>query len=441
MRRATAEALQALCGAGILAVEAEHELRQCDRSAAPRAVAADPDRRGASQHGAFPEADAATLVRCVGAVDFAHLDADITAATARVASTGTGACRAPATRAGRNAERQEKNPNECRTRRKRPRFHLADRRQRHGEPRRARRQKSRSLLLSEGRHLGLHRRGLRLSRTFPGLQRNRSPSSSAISKDSVASHDKFKKKHGLPFILASDVERRGLREVRHLGREEHVRAQIHGHRPRHLSDRRVGDRTRRLAQGQGAGPCRRSAEGGARPLTVRNPYCRRRRDPRRRRPVGEGSREPRAGGSLGRRGAGDRQCRAAAAARPAGSARCCARRARCRSAAPLARGPGGSRCSMRSPTLSSTRSIWPGTWLRALPSRACRAASSTIGSGSPPRRPPISSYWPRGLPISVRNMAICRPMTGFGKRRRRPPTTCWRGSPLCRLFLKRAGST
>ena len=26
-----------------------------------------------------------------------------------------------------------------------------------------------------------------------------------ISKDSVASHDKFKKKHGLPFILASDI--------------------------------------------------------------------------------------------------------------------------------------------------------------------------------------------------------------------------------------------
>lgn len=27
-----------------------------------------------------------------------------------------------------------------------------------------------------------------------------------ISKDSVASHDKFKKKHGLPFILASDAD-------------------------------------------------------------------------------------------------------------------------------------------------------------------------------------------------------------------------------------------
>jgi len=26
-----------------------------------------------------------------------------------------------------------------------------------------------------------------------------------ISKDSVASHDKFKKKHGLPFVLASDT--------------------------------------------------------------------------------------------------------------------------------------------------------------------------------------------------------------------------------------------
>ncbi len=27
-----------------------------------------------------------------------------------------------------------------------------------------------------------------------------------VSKDSVASHDKFKKKHGLPFILAADVD-------------------------------------------------------------------------------------------------------------------------------------------------------------------------------------------------------------------------------------------
>ena len=33
---------------------------------------------------AFSEADAATLARCAGAVDFARLDADITAATGRV---------------------------------------------------------------------------------------------------------------------------------------------------------------------------------------------------------------------------------------------------------------------------------------------------------------------------------------------------------------------
>ena len=35
---------------------------------------------------AFPEPDAATLARCAGAIDFARLDADITAAAARVAS-------------------------------------------------------------------------------------------------------------------------------------------------------------------------------------------------------------------------------------------------------------------------------------------------------------------------------------------------------------------
>jgi hypothetical protein len=36
------------------------------------------------EEGAFPEADATTLARCAGAVDFARLDADITAATGRV---------------------------------------------------------------------------------------------------------------------------------------------------------------------------------------------------------------------------------------------------------------------------------------------------------------------------------------------------------------------
>src|SRR5207237_9528746 len=43
--------------------------------------------------------------------------------------------------------------------------------------------------------------------------------------------------------------------------------QIDGHRSRHLSDRRHRHRPRCVAQGQSAGPCRRSAAGGARPLT------------------------------------------------------------------------------------------------------------------------------------------------------------------------------
>ena len=39
-----------------------------------------------SQHGGFAEPDAATLARCSGAIDFARLDADITAAAARVST-------------------------------------------------------------------------------------------------------------------------------------------------------------------------------------------------------------------------------------------------------------------------------------------------------------------------------------------------------------------
>ena len=110
LRRATAEALHALGGAGILAPEAEHELR--DALALLRQVQAVLTLIGedASQQGAFPEPDAATLVRCVGAVDFAHLDADITAATARVGKWYERLIEAPAKHAGREAaERQGRN--------------------------------------------------------------------------------------------------------------------------------------------------------------------------------------------------------------------------------------------------------------------------------------------------------------------------------------------
>src|SRR5262249_2646561 len=59
---------------------------------------------------------------------------------------------------------------------------------------------------------------------------------------------------------------RRLRKIRRLGRKKHVWPQIHGHRPLDLSDRSIGDGSRGVAQGAGAGPCRRSAEGGRRPL-------------------------------------------------------------------------------------------------------------------------------------------------------------------------------
>src|SRR5579883_3640835 len=51
-----------------------------------------------------------------------------------------------------------------------------------------------------------------------------------------------------------------------MGREEHVRPQIHGDRAQHVPDRRERDNPRRLAQGQSGGPCRGGLESGPRPL-------------------------------------------------------------------------------------------------------------------------------------------------------------------------------
>jgi len=56
-------------------------------------------RDGPADEGAFSEADAATLARCAGAVDFARLDADITAATKRVSGWYRRLIEAPARRA------------------------------------------------------------------------------------------------------------------------------------------------------------------------------------------------------------------------------------------------------------------------------------------------------------------------------------------------------
>ena len=82
--RSTEQALRALGEAGALPPQAQHEL--LDALTLLRDVQALLTllRGGLSDEEAFSEADAATLARCAGAVDFARLDADITAATGRV---------------------------------------------------------------------------------------------------------------------------------------------------------------------------------------------------------------------------------------------------------------------------------------------------------------------------------------------------------------------
>ncbi len=84
LHRATVDALQALGLEGALPPAAERELSAA--AALLRHVQALLTLIGenAARDDAFPEPDAATLARCAGAVDFAQLDADITAATAHV---------------------------------------------------------------------------------------------------------------------------------------------------------------------------------------------------------------------------------------------------------------------------------------------------------------------------------------------------------------------
>ncbi len=63
----------------------------------------------------------------------------------------------------------------------------------------------RALFLSQGRHVGLHGGGLRLSRRASRLLQVKAEIV-GVSRDSVASHDKFKRKFDLPFPLASDED-------------------------------------------------------------------------------------------------------------------------------------------------------------------------------------------------------------------------------------------
>ena len=82
--RSTEQALRALGAAGVLPPQAQQEL--LDALALLRQVHALLTllRGGLSEEEALSEVDAATLARCAGGVDFARLDADITAAAGRV---------------------------------------------------------------------------------------------------------------------------------------------------------------------------------------------------------------------------------------------------------------------------------------------------------------------------------------------------------------------
>ena len=99
--RSTEQALGALGEAGVLPPQAQREL--LGALALLRHVQALLTllRDGLSREEAFSEADAATLARCAGAVDFARLDADITAAAARVRGWYRRLIQEPARRAAR----------------------------------------------------------------------------------------------------------------------------------------------------------------------------------------------------------------------------------------------------------------------------------------------------------------------------------------------------
>ncbi len=109
LKRAAGDALRALARAGLLSPQAEHELH--DALVLLRHVQAVLTLIGEDgpQANTFPEPDASTLARCAGAVDFAGLDTDITAAAARVREWYQRFVDGPAERSGtRQSNKQEK---------------------------------------------------------------------------------------------------------------------------------------------------------------------------------------------------------------------------------------------------------------------------------------------------------------------------------------------
>ena len=87
-----------------------------------------------------------------------------------------------------------------------------------------------------------------------------------VSRDEMKKHDKFIAKYDLAVPLASDADGADQRRLRDVGPEVDVRPQIYGDGARDLPDRCRRPGGQGVAQGQGAGPCRGDARGGARAL-------------------------------------------------------------------------------------------------------------------------------------------------------------------------------
>ena len=66
----------------------------------------------------------------------------------------------------------------------------------------------------------------------------------------MKSHDKFRTKYELDFSLASDESKSHARKLRRMGREEHVRAQVHGRRADNNADRSGRENRAGLAESQ-----------------------------------------------------------------------------------------------------------------------------------------------------------------------------------------------
>ena len=158
-----------------------------------------------------------------------------------------------------------------RRRRPRPRDR-PPRRDRHGPPpRRPARPLDDPLLLPEGRHARLHRRGVRV----PRRERRRSTSAAPTSGGSVrrarASKRAFREKFGLPFTLLADADHAVAEAYGSWVEKQNYGQDLHGRRP--------DDVPRRSRTAGSPGPGRRSSRRATPPRSSRPSTRRRRRGP------------------------------------------------------------------------------------------------------------------------------------------------------------------